>query len=112
MKKQSLHIGVVISTLFISTFLLTHCKTELPNKGNLENGFFNPPTENRPLAFWDWLNGDVDMAKMVYELEEMKDKGMQGAFIWDVGALIDPGKRFLQVPLFLVKNHWSISPLH
>ena len=50
----------------------------------------NPPIENRPLAFWDWLNGYVDTVSMVYELEEMKDKGMQGAFIWDVGALIDP----------------------
>jgi hypothetical protein len=75
-----------ITTLFLAIlFLFTQCNTQTPTNGKLEEGFINPPIENRPLAFWDWLNGYVDTTKLVYELEEMKDKGMQGAFIWDVG---------------------------
>ena len=85
----------------VTTLLFTQCDTETPGSGILEEGFINPPIENRPLAFWDWLNGYVDTAKMVYELEEMKNKGMQGAFIWDVGALADPEKMIPAGPAFL-----------
>jgi len=81
--------------------MLSQCKTVTPRSGNLESDFLNPSTENRPLAFWDWLNGYVDTTRMVYELEQMKDKGMQGAFIWDVGALSDPEKLIPAGPAFL-----------
>jgi hypothetical protein len=30
------------------------------------------------MALWTWLNGHVDTVKLVYELEEMKDKGLRG----------------------------------
>lgn len=90
-----------ITILLVTSFLFTQCVTKLPTKGNMEDSFVNPPVENRPLAFWDWLNGYVDTAKMVYELEQMKDKGMQGAFVWDVGALSDPGKMIPSGPAFL-----------
>ena len=93
--------GRRIAILWVTAFMFFQCKKEPPNNGNLESDFFNPPTVNRPLAFWDWLNGYVDTTKMVYELKEMKDKGMQGAFIWDVGALSDPGKLIPAGPAFL-----------
>lgn len=94
-------ISLAFLTLLAASFLLTNCQTENPSKGKLEEGFKNPSIENRPLAFWDWLNGYVDTAKMVYELEEMKAKGMQGAFIWDIGALADPEKIIPVGPAFL-----------
>ncbi len=53
------------------------------------------------MAFWPWLNGFVDTTKMIYELEQMKEKGMRGAFIWDVGALSDPSKMIPAGPAFL-----------
>jgi len=68
---------------------------------SLEAGFKNPSVENRPLALWAWLNGYVDTAQLVYELEEMKAKGMRGAFIWDVGAIADPNKIVPAGPAFL-----------
>ncbi|HSF45749.1 MAG TPA: glycosyl hydrolase, partial [Chitinophagaceae bacterium] len=67
----------------------------------MEASFKNPPIENRPLALWAWLNGYVDTAQLVYELKEMKDKGMRGAFIWDVGAIADPEKLVPAGPAFL-----------
>ena len=46
-----------------------------------------PPIEARPGAYWAWLNGNVDLPQITRELEEMKDKGMSGAEIWDVLCL-------------------------
>ena len=99
MRNRLLNFSKIITVTLITAFLLTQCK----KAGNrqLEEGFANPTIENRPLAFWPWLNGYVDTAKLTYELKEMKDKGMQGAFIWDVGALSDPGKIIPAGPAFL-----------
>ena len=49
--------------------------------------FRNPPMEARPGAFWDWLNGNFDLAQITRELEEMKAKGMSGVEIWDIGVI-------------------------
>ena len=80
-------------------FLTVQCNQ--PEPGISGESFLNPPVEYRPLAYWDWLNGYIDTARMVHELEEMKDKGMQGAFIWDVGAMIDPENIVPAGPAFL-----------
>jgi len=99
MKKRYLYLVKIISVFFITLLFFSQCKK---NENVLsEDSFANPPLETRPLALWDWLNGYVDTAKMVYELEEMKSKGMQGVFIWDVGALADPGKMIPAGPAFL-----------
>jgi hypothetical protein len=112
MKKQLLKTGMVfiLSGLLIS--LLLSCSSTGQISGELEKGFLNPSIENRPLAFYDWLNGYVDTARLVLELEEMKNKGMQGAFIWDVGALADPEKIIPAGPTFLGEeslNYISIA---
>ena len=99
MRNRLLYFIKIIAVTLITASLLTQWKK--PGNELLEGGFVNPSIENRPLAFWDWLNGYVDTAKMVYELEEMKNKGMQGAFIWDVGSLADPGKIIPTGPAFL-----------
>lgn len=90
-----------IAVLALTILLFTEGTNKSPAKEKLEDHFINPPVDSRPLAFWDWLNGYVDTARMVYELEQMKSKGMQGAFIWDVGALSDPGKMIPAGPAFL-----------
>jgi len=90
-----------LTILLLSTILLIQCNSDLPTIGKLEDSFKNPPLENRPLSLWAWLNGYVDTNKIVYELEEMKDKGMRGAFIWDVGAISDPEKMVPAGPEFL-----------
>ena len=93
--------GRNLTFLLSASFLLIQCTSQIPSTGKLEAGFRDPSIENRPLAFWDWLNGYVDTTKMVFELEEMKRQGMRGAFIWDVGALSDPGKMIPAGPAFL-----------
>jgi hypothetical protein len=74
--------------------------------------FRDPPIEARPGAFWDWLNGNVDLAQIARELEEMKAKGMSGAEIWDVGVIrpnpeapIPAGPAFLGPESLKAINH-------
>lgn len=66
-----------------------------------EEEFFNPSKEYRPLALWTWLNGYVNTTQLVYELEQMKSKGMRGALIWDLGALLDSKKLIPEGPAML-----------
>ena len=90
-----------ITVLLATTLLIPRCTTESPISGNLEGGFVNPSRENRPLALWPWSNGYVDTTKLVYELEQMKEKGMRGAVIWDIGSLMDPDKMIPEGPAML-----------
>jgi pimeloyl-ACP methyl ester carboxylesterase len=64
--------------------------------------FMNPPMEARPGAFWDWMNGDVDLDRITFELQEMKAKGMSGAEIWDIGVIrTHPEEKVPAGPAFL-----------
>ena len=70
-------------------------------EGPVERDFLNPPMAVRPGAFWAWLNGTVSLDRLTYELEEMKDKGMRGADIWDFRSIRDPDKKIPAGPPFL-----------
>jgi hypothetical protein len=104
MGKKMIRLVQAVTILLIVSFLLPACNSESPVNGDLEEGFINPSGENRPLALWPWLNGYVDTSKLVYELEQMKSKGMRGALIWDVGSLMDPGKMIPAGPAMLGKE--------
>ncbi len=67
----------------------------------LEKGFKNPPLSARPKALWPWVNGNVDLSQVTYEMEEAKRKGMGGFDIWDIGTSMDPGKVVPSGPAFL-----------
>jgi hypothetical protein len=94
-----MNISKIIAVIFITLLIFAQCKQ--PGNDQLEQSFMNPPVENRPMALWTWLNAHIDTARLVYELEEMKDKGMQGPLIWDIGALADPEKMIPAGPAFL-----------
>ncbi|MGM0532147.1 MAG: hypothetical protein ACQER7_12445 [Bacteroidota bacterium] len=53
------------------------------------------------MAYWPWLNGYVDTAKMVYELKEMKDEGMRRPEIWDVAVVNNPDNYIPAGPAFM-----------
>ncbi|AQT67811.1 F5/8 type C domain protein [Anaerohalosphaera lusitana] len=67
----------------------------------VKSDFVDPPIAARPGAFWPWLNGSFSLERITYELEEMKDKGMSGADIWDVKAHGDPDNMIPVGPEFL-----------
>jgi len=90
----------IITALLVVIFLSGSCIRETQDS-DLIKGFINPAKENRPLALWPWLNGYVDTTRMVYELEQMKSKGMRGAVIWDIGSLMDSEKIIPEGPAML-----------
>lgn len=92
-----------IISFWMFLFYVTSCGTPETQStdGISEEEFLNPSNENRPLALWTWLNGYVDTTQLVYELEQMKSKGMRGALIWDLGALVDPEKLIPAGPAIL-----------
>ncbi len=75
--------GLVRLACLAVVLLPVWTKSEEPSRAQ----FANPPIEARPGAYWPWLNGNVDLAQITRELEEMKAKGMSGAEIWDVGVI-------------------------
>lgn len=94
-------IRIFLLFLVISSIISCNEDDSLESNRQLEEGFKNPTTENRPMALWTWMNAYVDQEKLVYELEQMKEKGMRGALIWDIGSLMDPGKIIPEGPAFL-----------
>jgi hypothetical protein len=75
-----------------------------------EEEFRNPPPAARPSVLWTWLNGHVDRAQITRELEELKEKGLRGAVIWDLGSIADPQKIIPAGPQFMGKE--SLANIH
>lgn len=67
---------------------------------SLESGFTDPPLQARPRGYWAWINGNVSLPQLTRELEEMKDKGLGGLDIFDIGAR-DPKGIIPDGPAFL-----------
>ena len=93
----------IMAALPVVLFLASFCSREAP-VSELDKRFMHPGKEYRALALWPWLNGYVDTARLVHELEQMKEKGMRGALIWDVGSLMDPGHMIPAGPAMLGKE--------
>jgi hypothetical protein len=67
---------------------------------SLAAGFREPPLSARPAVYWAWINGLTDQGQLTRELEELKDKGIGGVYIFDVGAQ-DPQKIVSAGPAFM-----------
>lgn len=51
-----------------------------------ERGFLTPPDAAKPWTYWWWLDGAVSKEGLTKDLEEMKEKGIAGALIFDCGS--------------------------
>ncbi len=69
-------------------------------RSSLAEGFVKPPMSARPRAYWDWTNGYVNLAQLRRELEDIKEKGLSGFDIFDVGGR-DREKRIPAGPAFM-----------
>ena len=53
---------------------------------SLESGFYNPPAQARPYAWWHWMNGNVTRQGITADLEAMAETGIGGAWIFNIGG--------------------------
>ncbi len=69
----------------------------------LKKGFLNPPPQAHPKAYWWWLNGFTDSARLMEELTAMKKAGINGVDIFDIGARApnNPNKMIPAGPAFM-----------
>lgn len=69
----------------------------------LKEHFNNPPAQAHPKAYWWWLNGNTDTARLMQELTAMKNAGISGVDIFDIGARApnNPNKMIPAGPAFM-----------
>jgi len=67
----------------------------------LEQGFHHPPPAARPDTYWLWLNGFVHPESARADLQAMKDAGLGGVLIFDMGAAGDKSWHPPAGPAFL-----------
>jgi len=56
------------------------------NPDQMEKEFSTPPDAAKPWTYWWWLDGAVSKKGLTKDLEEMKEKGISGALIFDAGS--------------------------
>jgi hypothetical protein len=77
----------------------------------LRAGFADPPAAARPDAFWTWLNGHADPARITAEMEAFRAAGFSRLQVWDVKALQDPDRLVPVGPAFL-DDAWLANLAH
>lgn len=113
MKLKTIHLRISRTGAALAIIVAVGNAGAQTHNSVLEAGFRNPPIEARPGAYWDWLNGHVNLTQITRELEEMKAKGMSGVEIWDIGifkpnpdeARIPAGPAFMGTESLKAINH-------
>ncbi|NQT11741.1 MAG: hypothetical protein HQ582_03265 [Planctomycetes bacterium] len=79
---------VVAACLILVAFSSPICTSAAggENESDLAAGFTDPPNPARPAVYWCWLNGNVRPEEFARELRQMKEQGLSGVYIFDVGA--------------------------
>ena len=96
--------GVVALVFLLLSGTVTSRARSSAEPDRLIDGFRNPPAEARPDAFWPWLNGHVDRARITEEMEQFEAAGFSRLQVWDVLALQDPEKIVPAGPTFLSQS--------
>jgi len=104
---------VTIAAALLHLFVVPGCAAP-PSAGayeRLRSGFRNPPAQARPDAFWPWLNGHADRARITEEMEEVRAAGFSRLQVWDVRADRDPDGLVPIGPPFL-SDEWLGNLAH
>ncbi|MFC5411130.1 glycosyl hydrolase [Larkinella bovis] len=82
MKFLPFFLGVGLAVLLFS------CRSSEPETvsyATLKAGFKNPPLTVRPKVYWWWLNGYVDTLRLKQELLAIKNAGLGGVDLFEIG---------------------------
>lgn len=72
----------------------------------LAEGFRNPPDAARPLAYWQWVNGNVSEEGIRLDLDWMARMGMGGVFMFDIGFGSPPIPQYVQNRVGFGSDAW------
>lgn len=79
----------IVGVLFVSLLLILSCaqdkKRDFHSYEYLKTGFKNPQGTSRAKVYWWWLNGNMDTVRMKEELVAIKNAGLGGADIFEIG---------------------------
>jgi hypothetical protein len=94
--------------LFLSISLISHYSEAQSTDINsqIKEEFVNPPIYAWPKVYWWWLNGNIDTVRIKEEILSMKNAGLSGFDIFEIGApksdlLIPIGKKAFMGDEFL-----------
>ena len=82
------------------------------NFNDLEAGFLNPPHSAGVRCYWWWLNGNVTEEAITRDLEEMRDKGFNGALIFDADGSSQTGNRQVPAGPLFASPEWTKLFVH
>jgi hypothetical protein len=82
-----------ITTLLLFLFFISDTfAQQIPSSDKeLEKNFQIPPQHARPQTWWHWMNGNVTEEGIKADLKALKDIGMGGVQILEIGASIPQG---------------------
>ncbi len=100
-----------LAGLFLLLTLGCAAPPDADGYADLREGFADPPARARPDAFWTWLNGHADRARITEEMEAARAAGLSRLQVWDVMALQDPEGIVPVGPAFL-SDAWLENLAH
>ncbi|AHE55710.1 glycosyl hydrolase [Sphingomonas sanxanigenens] len=77
----------------------------------LVEGFERPPADARPLAYWQWINGNVSEEGIRQDFAWMKRIGLGGVFVFDVGFNSPPIPQYVDKRVGFGSPEWK-SAVH
>lgn len=94
----------------VCSFLTIQCskptsKSDSISISQLAENFKIPPSENNPYTWWHWINGNITKDGITKDLEWMKEVGIKGAIIFNVGMMDDEIHRAVK---FRSDEWWSM----
>src|SRR5690606_22803718 len=70
----------------VAAILFSCADQERGDIRDLKNGFVDPPVTARAKVYWWWLNGYVNSVRLKEELQAIKDAGLGGVDIFEIGV--------------------------
>ena len=102
-----IHKRLLLPGLAIASLLVTTIPLRAQESDTLAAGFGNPPSEARPLAFWQWVNGNVSEEGIRLDLDWMDRVGMGGVFMFDIAFSYPPVPQYVEQRIGFGTERWK-----
>jgi hypothetical protein len=95
--KKSMIMAFAAFLIMQFPYLTSYGQTDVYSR--LAKGFKNPPAKAQPIVYHWWLGGNVDTLRLRDEFKSMKDAGISGFTIFEIGSrdtvMVKAGPAFL-----------------